>query len=128
MSVSPNLRNLSQCGWSKQNPFEGHFNFRWFKSIRSGLALVSDAALAVDQVEPVRPRRVSLFRGVLEIVDDGGNTQCQLGGASSLHLATFGKGLGTRYRNLIFLIVFILPSVNGMGFYTERHKFLRVPL
>src|SRR5208283_415554 len=80
-----------------------------------------DVALAVDHVEPVRPRSVGLFRGVLEVVDDGGNAHRQFGGASSLHRAAFGKSRGAHHRNLIFLVVVILPCVNRVCFQNIDH-------
>jgi hypothetical protein len=81
---SGKVGNLSRRSRSGNETLESLFDFRGFEPKRSGLALVSDAALTIDHVEPVRPCGVSPFRGVLDIVDDGGNTQCQLGGASTL--------------------------------------------
>jgi len=117
----PNLRDLGRGSGGGQDLLEDYFHFGRFESKRSGLALVGDAAIAVDHVEAVRPRGVGLFRGVLEIVDDGGNPQRQLGGANSFHLAAFGKGLGTCHRNLIFLVGFSFPGVNGVGFQNIDH-------
>ena len=101
--------------------FKHHFHFLRFESKRSGIAFVGDAAFCVDHIESVWPCGVGLFRGVREIIDDGRNSQCQLDGASSLHLATFGKSFGARHCNLVPLVVFVLPGVDGVGFHDVNH-------
>jgi hypothetical protein len=113
---SANLRDLSGRSRNGKETLESLLDFPGFEPKRSGLALISDAAFTVDYVEPVRPCSVSPFRGVIEIVDDRGDPQRQLGGACSLYRATFGKSRGTRNHNLLFLVVLVLPSVNGVSF------------
>jgi hypothetical protein len=104
-----------------QEFLENLFHFRGLESEWSRAALVGDSAVSVDHIQTVRPCGVRMFRGIREVVDNGRNTQGQLGGACSLHRTTLGESLGAGHGNMIFLVVFVLPGVESVGFHDVDH-------
>ena len=86
------------------------------ESVGARLALVSDATVGANHVEPVGPACVRGLGRVLQVVNDGGNLEAQLGHAGVGHGATFVQALLAGDGDFFFDVVLILPRVDGMGF------------
>ena len=80
-------------------------------------ALIGDAPARVDQVQPVRPRRIRPFDRVVRTVDErrGLDTQAQHAGACDAE--TLLGRLRPRDKEAITDILSRLPEIDRMGFF-----------
>jgi hypothetical protein len=110
------LVSLSRACSHRQDPRKGYFQLVRFKSKGAGLALVSNAALGVDQVDPIRPPCIRLFRRVAKVVENGWKFDSKFS-----HTRPGDKGaplfiFRAAENNCIFYIALHLPHVAGMRF------------
>jgi hypothetical protein len=72
--------------------------------------------MRVDQIEPVRPAGIGLFRGIAEFVEHSGKLYPKFPDASSGDKCPFFFCLRTGKNNLVLDIALHLPHVAGMCF------------
>ena len=76
---------------------------------RPGPALVGDAAVAIDYVQPVRPARVSSFGRVSDIVDERRNLNVQIPDAGVSHRLALLDALRVSENHILAYVRFHLP-------------------
>jgi hypothetical protein len=99
----------------RQAPRECGFQLFRFKSKGARLALVSNAALRVDQIDAVGPARIGLFRRIAKLVEYGRKLYPKLPYASPGDECSFFFSLRAGKNNLVFNVALHLPNVAGMG-------------
>jgi hypothetical protein len=88
----------------------------WLKPKGARLALVGNAALRVDQIDPVWPARVGSFGRIAKLVEHGRKFNPKFPYASPGDECPFFLRLRASKNNLILNIAFHLPNVAGMRF------------
>lgn len=104
--ASPHPQRMNQCGCQLVR----------LKSKRARLALVSNAALRVDQVNAIRPARICLFGRIAKLVEHGRKLDTKFPHASSSDERAIFFGFWARENDLVFDIALHLPNVAGMRF------------
>jgi hypothetical protein len=89
---------------------------------RARLALVDDAPLHVDQVNPIGPACVRLLGRVLKSIHQSGKLYPQLAHAGTGHLRALIEILRAGEDDLILYIALHLPHVAGMRFQNVDRK------
>src|SRR3989442_1421409 len=109
------LARLSELGrGSWDQPLEGERDFLRMETEGPGPALIGDAAVIVDNVEAIGPARVGLLGRVVDVIDQGGEMNAQLGEAILSNGTPLLEILRRRHGDLFFDIGFRLPGVDGM--------------
>jgi hypothetical protein len=85
---------------------------------RAVATLVGDAAARVDDVEPLRPSRVSVVGCIVHFIDAEGERKSEAPGEIVSDHDSLGKSLGLDVTHivLIFFVRFHSPLVDGMRF------------
>ena len=86
------------------------------KSKRARSALVSNAALRVDQVNAIRPARIGLFGRIAKLVEHGRKLDTEFPHAGPSDECAIFFSFRARKNNLVFDIALRLPDVAGMRF------------
>ena len=86
------------------------------KSERARTALISHASLFINQINAIGPARVSLFRSVVETIDERGKFDAKLAHAHARHLFALSYVLWTGEDDLIANVALHLPNIAGMRF------------
>ena len=102
--------------------------FARFESEGTGLALVRDSSISVDQVNSVGPTGVGLFGGITEFIQHGREFDSQLSNACSCHKGPFVLIFGAREDNLVANIALHLPHVAGVRLGDVDHEERDFPL
>ena len=93
-----------------------------FKSKGTGLALVGDAPLGVDQIQTIRPACVGLVSRIAEFVQHGGNLYAKFSHACPRHERAFLFAFWTGKNNVLFHIALHLPNVTRVRFGDVDHE------
>jgi hypothetical protein len=108
-----------------EGPRECRFQLVRLKSKGARLALVRNAALRVDQIDPVRPAGVGLFRRIAKLVEHSRKLYPKFPYASPGNECAIFFSFRTGKNNLVFNIALHLPNIAGMRFGNvhnqERH-------
>ena len=88
----------------------------------SGLALVGDPALPVNQIKAIGPAGVGALGGVAKLIEHGRKFQSQLAHTSTRKESPFFFVLRTGKNNLVFYVALHLPDVAGMSFGDVHHQ------
>lgn len=84
------------------------------EAVGTGGAFEGDAALFVDDVEPVRPGGIGLFRCVFDVVEECGDFDFQTADAGVGHGLTLRVRLRVGVNDALFLVDGELPAIARM--------------
>jgi len=79
-------------------------------------ALVNDASVFINQINPIRPAGVSLLRGVIEVINQRGKFDTKLAHAHACNLFALSHALWAGKDDSIANIALHLPDVAGVRF------------
>src|SRR5579884_3605591 len=103
MFISSSTMRIRPCGsmssnnmpwpgsWGCKKRLEPRLQGRGLEAEGTGGALVANAAVAVDEVEAIGPRRVGGLGVVLHVVEERGDAQAQPGDAGAGHGHPLGQ-------------------------------------
>jgi hypothetical protein len=86
------------------------------KSERAWTAFISYAPLFINQINAIGPAGVSLFRSVVETIDERGKFDAKLPHAHARHLFALANVLWTGEDDFIANVALHLPNIAGMRF------------
>src|ERR1700733_6687605 len=81
---------------------------------RAWLALVENTATLTDQVEPVRPARISRLNSVVEAINECGEFDAQLAHARSGDIRSFHFIFWAAEEHFVAHVRLHLPHIRGM--------------
>ncbi len=96
-----------------------------------GFALVSDLAIAPDNEQTIRPRRVLLLNPIVDPIQQSGDLDVELANARACHILPFCRGSRIPEDHTLFDIALHLPDVAWVSLRDVDHverRLLVVPL
>src|SRR5712672_853854 len=101
---------------TRRDPFERRFQLVRLKAKRSGTALVRHLSILIDQIQPIRPSRISFFDSIVEAIQHGGKLDSELAHARASNERAFFFILRRRKYYIVFQVALHLPHVARMRF------------
>ncbi len=107
---------------SIQRLIQSSLQFVCFETEWTWLRLICHTTFRIDQIQAIRPSRISLLGRVSEFVDDSRNLDAKFSHAGSGHHGALFFISWTSEHDLVFYVALHLPNIAWMGFGDVDHQ------
>jgi hypothetical protein len=120
--ADPWLRLSVACLLSSNRARQCRTQLIGLKTKGTWFALISDAAVGIDQIKAIGPTSVCTLRPIAKLIENAGNLYTELAHAGSGDVCALFFVLRVGEDHLIFYIALHLPDVAGVGFSDVNHE------